>query len=215
MSDSKLNCHRYRVFFTKYDRARFIGHLDLQDLLARAIKRAKLPIAYSQGFNPHQLMSIALPLSLGMTGKAEIFEIYLTQQTEPRQIMDSLNPQMPAGMAIISVQQVANTGKSAAGLVHKATYRITFPNLGKLNLAQMMGEQEMLVTTKSKKGTKIKDILPEIFHIKQDGDAIVATLAAGSDKNLKPQLLAEYIQSYIKTSFAPHQISYERTELIL
>ena len=68
--------YRYRIFFTKKDAARFIGHLDLQDVFQRTIKRAAISIAYSEGFNPHQLLSFAVPLPLGMYAKNEILEIW-------------------------------------------------------------------------------------------------------------------------------------------
>jgi len=215
MEGSKLNYHRYRIYFTKQNRARFIGHLDLQDLFAKAIKRAKLPMAYSQGFNPHQLMSIALPLSLGMTGKSEIFEIFLTRETPTQQIVDNLNQQMPLGINITSADKVPSTGKSAAGLVNKAVYCIGFPNLDRLDLSLLKNLAEMQIETKNKKGTKIVDIKQDIFSLEQEGNTIVATLAAGSGKNLKPQLLAEFINKHINGDFAPHQISYERRLLIL
>ncbi|MCL2235071.1 MAG: TIGR03936 family radical SAM-associated protein [Defluviitaleaceae bacterium] len=213
--DSKLNYHRYRIYFTKKDRARFVGHLDLQDLFAKALKRAKLPIAYSQGFNPHQLMSIALPLSMGMTGLGEIFEVFLTKATNPEQIVESLNPQMPLGILITSAKEVPNTGKAAAGRVIKAIYRITFPNLDKLDLNLLMSLPEMQMETKGKKGTKTVDIKADIFSIEREGNTITATISAGSGKNLKPQLLAEFINRQIDGGFAPHKISYERRLLIL
>lgn len=211
---SKLNYQRYRIQFTKQGRARFIGHLDLQDLFARALKRAKFPMAYSQGFNPHQLMSIALPLPLGMTGKSEIFEVFFTKEIPVCEIVDNLNQQMPLGIDIISAHKVQSAGKSAAGLVRKAIYCISFPNLDKLDLWELKNLNQMQIETKNKKGMKIVDIKQDIFSLEQEDNAIIATLSAGSEKNLKPQLLAEFINNHINGSFAPHQISYERRLLI-
>jgi radical SAM-linked protein len=169
------------VYYSKDGPARFIGHLDLQSLFSKALKRAGLPVAYSQGFNPHQLLSVALPLPLGMAGFCELFEIYLTTEVNITDMTKSLNEQMPQGLKILEIQEVSALGKSAAALVHAAIYSIEFP-----------GE------------IKYEATLDGIIDIKiLNTNCIEATLAAGSKKNLKPQI------------FAPGAIKHERKGLLL
>ena len=110
----KQTTHRYRIYFTKEGTARFIGHLDLQRVFQQSINRAKLPVAYSEGFNPHQLLSFAVPLPLGMAGKEEIAEIYMHTKILPQNITDTLNKNMPTGIKILTVKEIETSVKISA-----------------------------------------------------------------------------------------------------
>ena len=192
MQDPKSNYFRYRVFYSKDGSARFIGHLDLQSLFSKALKRAALPVAYSQGFNPHQLLSIAMPLSMGLSGRREIFEVFLTDETDPKAMAKNLHAQMPAGLDILEVVLVSNAGKAAAGLLYGAKYLITFP---------------LAVTA-----IKPDEIADSIFELLQTSEnTIEVTLAAGSKKNLKPQKFVEHLGLNIDEKL----IKYERMGLLL
>jgi radical SAM-linked protein len=84
--------------FSKIGKMKYVGHLDLLKLFQRAVNRSGLPVAYSQGFNPHQRLSFALPLPLGAEGLAELVEIEWQKQLPADQIIESLNQQTPAGL---------------------------------------------------------------------------------------------------------------------
>ena len=71
---------KYRIKFTKVGKVRFVGHLDLLKLFQRAIKRAGIPVAYSNGFNPHQLIGFAIPLPLGMASVGEYVDVELKEE---------------------------------------------------------------------------------------------------------------------------------------
>ncbi len=86
--------------FEKNNSVRFVSHLDIQRLFHRAMRRAELPIAYSNGFNPHPLMSFATALSVGVTSEAEWFDVKLTEHMEPSVFMERLNGTLPNGFAI-------------------------------------------------------------------------------------------------------------------
>ena len=216
----KQSCFRYRITFTKTDAARFIGHLDLQSLFQKAIKRAKLPVAYSEGFNPHQLLSFAMPLPLGMTGRAEILEVFLTHEMRVADIIFHLNSQMPMGLSIISIKKVPAIGKSAAALVQKATYSVTFSEA--LNLADVVQEIMNSKIVQIKKEAKRKgrkevvtvDIRPDIFGIDVGSQHnLRAVLACGSERNLKPEILAQYILKVSGIMPENCDIVYERLEI--
>jgi radical SAM-linked protein len=225
MQDPKSLYNKYRIFFAKDGAARFIGHLDLQSLFAKAIKRAALPVAYSQGFNPHQLMSFAMPLSLGMAGRGEILEIFLTKQLNPNFVAGSLQGQMPAGLRICRVEEVPNNGKSAAALVYAARYLICFPfemiYAARFAMAHdvMRNDRPLIVETKTKKGIKSQDIGQDIFAVGMNfGETtgcIEVVLAAGSSRNLKPQVVGEYFAKLLRADILPQDIYYERIELLL
>ena len=74
---------RLAVVFTKEAPVRFVSHLDVQRLFQRAFRRAKLPLAYSQGFNPHPLVSFATALSVGMTSRGEYLDVTLAEELSP------------------------------------------------------------------------------------------------------------------------------------
>ena len=197
MAQRKL--FRYRITFTKTDKCRFMGHLDLQAFFQRAMKRAKLPIAYSEGFNPHQLMSFAQPLSLGYGGLQELLEVEMLNAVCTNEIVTSLNNVMPQGISIISVIE-SPPGKAAA-LVDRADYTIDFSDtsigLKKLEetILNIMSADEVMVI---KKGKFLQsDIRPDIYALSvvADGDKIYmkATLAAGSARNLRPSEVVKFI----------------------
>ena len=200
MQDPKSQYFRYRAYYSKMGVARFIGHLDLQSLFSKALKRAALPVAYSQGFNPLQLLSIALPLPLGMTGKREILEFYLTTAVNTNDMAKKLNSQMPHGLEILEILEIPAIGKSSAALVYAAKYLITFPQNTKLSQCT----------------TDIKETNDGIITMKIiDSNSIEATLAAGSKKNLKPQVFAEKLAESLGVEVEPATIKYERIGLLL
>lgn len=93
-----------RICFVKYGRLRFLGHLDVMRFFQRAIARSGVPIAYSQGFHPHMIMSFAQPLALSMTSDGEYFDCELSAETvDPEKLADDLRGAMCDGFTIRSV----------------------------------------------------------------------------------------------------------------
>jgi len=212
----KQSYYRYRITFAKTDAARFIGHLDLQSFFQRAIKRAKLPVAYSEGFNPHQLLSFAAPLPLGMAGHKEILEVFLVHEVPGAEISRVLNLQMPAGLRVIGVQEVPAVGKSAAALVYSATYSIIFSEIENLSSAvkRVNDSDSIVVNKKSKKGVASVDIKPDIHGLEMLSEcSLQAVLACGSEKNLKPEVLAQHILAVSGVTSENCDIIYERLEI--
>ena len=222
MLDPKNSYFKYRIFFAKKGLARFIGHLDLQSLFIKAIKRAGLPMAYSQGFNPHPLISFAMPLSLGMTGHNEILEIFIVEETAPERVLGRLQEQMPNGLTINKVIEVSSMGKSAAALVYAAKYAISLvdlpfgPNMSEVVIRQLE-ERPLLAEIKGKKSTKIEDIGPNILNLEYclNTGRLLATLAAGSSNNLKPQILGELFANLMGVKISHGKITYERLEMLM
>jgi radical SAM-linked protein len=82
---------RLRVKFSRGDEIKFISNLDLMRLWQRALRRAGMPLAYSEGFNPHPRISLAAPLPLGVTGEAELMDIVLSRPVSPHFFTDGVN----------------------------------------------------------------------------------------------------------------------------
>ena len=214
----KQSYNRYRITFTKTHTARFIGHLDLQSLFQKAIKRAKLPVAYSEGFNPHQLLSFAVPLPLGMAGHAEILEVFLTHETSPDVVAATLSAQLPQGISIVDVAEVPAIGKSAAALVRNATYSIIFSQAINFDeiIQSVLKSDKIEINRRGKKGMVTVDIRPDIFDLQAQAASqhgLHTVLACGSERNLKPEVLAQHILDLAGIAPENCDITYERLKI--
>ncbi len=116
--------HRLRVTFSRGEELKYLSHLDVMRLWERALRRANLPLAYSQGFSPHPKISIAAPLPLGVTGEGELMDIVIQRRVSPYLVQKTLANQLPKGVSIISVAQVSPDAPSLQSQVRRAEYRV-------------------------------------------------------------------------------------------
>ncbi len=198
---------KYRLEFSKTDRMIFIGHLDLLKFLQRTMKRAKLPIGYSWGYNPHQLITFAIPLPLGMSSVGEIVDIQLTQRMDRDEIKNRLNENLPEGISVLQVIELEFRTASCAAAVAYADYCITlykkYDNFDEI-INKVLEKKEIYIERTVKKKTKTVDIRPLIRSICVDNTGDVTefncNIATGSQGNLKPEVLLEYIYSLMGES---------------
>lgn len=115
---------RFRVRFAKGDEIKFISHLDIMRLWERALTRAGIRIAYSEGFSPHPRLSLAAPLAVGVTGESELLDVYIADTVSPHWFTDAMNTQLPVGISILGVQPVGMMLPSLQSQVRQAEYRI-------------------------------------------------------------------------------------------
>ena len=115
---------RLRIEFAKGEAIRFISHLDLMRVWHRTLRRAAVPLAYSEGFVPRPRISLAAPLSVGATGQAELMDVYLNRRVSPLTLMKMLKPQMPDGLETSAVEEVPPSLPSLQSLVHSAEYSV-------------------------------------------------------------------------------------------
>ncbi len=99
---SPAHAQRLRVIFSQQGVLRYVGHLDVVRTWERALRRAGIPLAYSEGFNPQPRVFFAAALPLGATGQREVADIILTERMEPDTFAAQVNPHLPAGLAVIS-----------------------------------------------------------------------------------------------------------------
>lgn len=116
---------RVRVRFGRSGETAFISHLDMMRFWERALRRAGLPLAYSQGFTPHPRISMAAPLALGTTSEAELMDIYLTRWIAPHSFLLALRRQLPQGIEAFDAGMVPPAAPSLQSLVRSAEYRVT------------------------------------------------------------------------------------------
>ncbi len=115
---------RLRIRFRRGEELKFISHLDLIRLWQRALNRAGVPVAYSEGFNPHQRLSLAAPLAVGVTSEAELMDVVLSKWMSPHAFAAVLKQQLPPGTELLQVYQIPPTMSSLQSQVSYAEYQV-------------------------------------------------------------------------------------------
>ena len=187
-----------RAKFEKKADMRYIGHLDLMRTMQRAIRRANLPIAYSQGYNPQQKMNFAMALALGMESEAEYMEVEMAEDVSRTLFMSQLNTALPAGIQILHAEKIEDAPKSLMSIVAWSLYAVAFPDEGKPADAEnrieaFLGEKEIWTTRRRKKKKQMVSKQVEIrqwvdtIEWAEDSQELVMMLKTGSNGNLKPE----------------------------
>ena len=116
---------KIRIKFRKYGVMKFIGHLDMMRYFQKCIRRAGIDIAYSEGFSPHQIMSFAAPLGVGITSDGEYLDIEVGSSLSSGQSVRNLNEVMAEGVEIVSFKRLGDTDKKAMAIVAAADYELS------------------------------------------------------------------------------------------
>lgn len=127
---------KLRAALTKGEAIRFISHLDYAALVERAIRRAKLPVAYSEGFNPHMKFSFASALAVGVTSEAEVMDVELSRPLSQPEAWDRLAAALPPGVRLLRLVPYEGKAKSLMAAVDRAEYRVRLPYAGTEEAAQ-------------------------------------------------------------------------------
>ncbi len=114
---------RLRITFVKGEEIRFIAHLDLQRTWARVLRRARAPLAYTGGFNPHPRLNFAAPLAVGVMGEQELLDVWLRQRCDPAALLEALQQQTPRGLRALAIREVSMDAPPLQALVRAAVYR--------------------------------------------------------------------------------------------
>ena len=183
--------NKVRLRFSKKDSLRFIGHLDFLRVFQQMIRRSGLPIAYSQGFNPHQIISFALPLPLGMQSVHDYADITLTADISPCEIVSCLNNAAPQGLQVLAAYSVEGVNAAAATIA--ADYVIMVQHIPVDAISKILESETLIIPKKTKSGIKNTDIRPDIFSIDIAEQGLKLRLSAGSARFLNPLLVAEQI----------------------
>ena len=115
---------KLRIKYTKLGSLRFIGHLDIMRFFQKAIRRAKLDVSYSKGFSPHQMISFAAPMPLGMTSEGEYFDGEFESVTTTEDMMARLNATMPPEIQVLDIIELPDNAKPSMAIVTASDYYI-------------------------------------------------------------------------------------------
>lgn len=199
---------RYLIKYTKESELKFVSHLDLMRTIQRVIRRSKLPIEYSRGFNPHMSLSIAQPLSVGVYSSGEYLDAVLTVDMDENEILEALNENTVGGIKFLSATKVIKKDErkipQGMAIIDGAKYIIKFKlNEGEtvdFNTLLELKQWEILKKTKSgEKEVDIKPLVKELKNYMEDGRLVVeALLSCGSRENLSAGLLSDFIKAHVK-----------------
>jgi radical SAM-linked protein len=129
MSESRpVTLHRYRIVYARGEELRYVGHLDMQTVWERTLRRARVPVAFSQGFNPRPRFHIAAALPLGFTSRCEIADVWLTEEMPISSLLERLQKASPPGLSIQSIIEVPLNWPALQTQVSQAEYSIEFLN---------------------------------------------------------------------------------------
>jgi hypothetical protein len=119
-----MKVQRLRITFSRGDEMKYITHLDLMRFWERALRRAGVPIAYSEGFSPHAQIAMAAPLPVGTTSDAELMDVFLAQPMTPRELTRRVAPELPAGAAVVTAEEVGMALPALQAEVRFAEYLV-------------------------------------------------------------------------------------------
>lgn len=187
--------NRLRVRFRRGDSVKFISHLDIIRLWHRALRRAGIDIAYSEGFNPHPRISLAAPLALGVTSEAELMDIFTNRHISPHSFTSLLERQLPPGIEILQVCLVAPTMPALQSQVRFAEYNVDVA--GKADdvtaaIASLLAKESLLWQHQRDTGTRSYDLRPLVDDLwlgewRNGGGAIGMRLRCDSNGSGRPE----------------------------
>lgn len=230
-----------RMRFVKTGSVKFIGHLDCMRFFQKAIRRAKLDVAYSQGYSPHQLMSFASPLGVGVTSIGEYIDVefHSLPDMELNQLVDYINQFMTEELFVTDIEIMPDKFKNSMSLLVAADYMIVekeprvFPEDYKTMWNDFIHKPEIIVTKKTKKSEKEMDIKPYILkhsfslqtfseltgeqypklHCPYEGKSLFLQLTSGSETNLKPELVMDAFFKHCKKTVSPFSYQVHRLQM--
>ena len=203
------NTIKVRIKFAKYGAVKFIGHLDVMRYFQKAIRRAGIDIAYSEGFSPHQIMSFAAPLSVGHTSEGEYFDIEMNSFSAEEEIKARLQAVMVDGVTILAVKKLPEKEGNAMASVAAASYLVGFreccelPGNWEERLASFYAQENIPVIKKTKKGEKELNLKESIYELEirdipedclmgiGSTRGIYMLLNASSGGNIKPSFILD------------------------
>ena len=185
-----------RITFGKGPQLRYISHLDLALTWERALRRARVPLAYSQGHNPHAKLQLASGLPLGYTGSAEVMDVILTASISPEEFIACVDPTLPEGLNIASAEEVPLKAPSLQSALRQAVYRVSVEtSLPETELKRRIANllaSDVLEQERVRKGrVEIFDLRPLVHDMQllavNDGQAVFCMrLSAGQHGNVRP-----------------------------
>lgn len=210
---------KIRIKFQKYGTMKFIGHLDIMRYFQKAMRRADIDICYTEGYSPHQVMSFAAPLGVGITSDGEYLDIEVHSSNSSKSCMKNLNQVMVDGIKVIDYVKLPEKSPSAMSIVAGADYSVSFREGYEVDFPweekfhEFMKQKSITILKKTKKSEKEVDIKPLIYSYGIENGVMHLSLATGSANNLKPELIMDAFGNYLDYKFKPFTFLVHRHEI--
>ncbi len=212
---------KIRVKFTKHGPVKFIGHLDMMRYFQKAVRRCSIPAVYTEGFNPHQIMSFASPLGVGLESNGEYFDMEVAEVSTSQDMMRRLNAVMAEGIAVVSIKALPEGAGNAMASVAAADYTVTFrkgyePLFDPVSQIESFRSKAAIPVIKQAKKSgafQEMDLKPHIYQLLADGHSIFMRLDASSAGSVKPSFVMEAIYREAKETLPEFALEITREEL--
>lgn len=207
---------RAMIRFGKRPRLRFISHLDLQRFFQRAVNRTGLPIAWTQGFNPHPVMSFGSALALGWTSDYEVIDIKLSAPMGRKRTEDAVRAALPEDLPVIEVRMVDDRHPAPMALVRMSDYEVRLEGENaeavKAQIPAFMAKDVVTAMKKTKSGEKEINARAMVIRLEQTDVGFNARLMLTERESIKPELLVALLSEM--AGVAPPQARIHRTALL-
>ncbi len=215
-----------RIQYRKNGMMKFLSHLDMVRLVERSMRRAEMPLKFSQGFNPHPKIAFAAPLSVGLTSDYEIVDIELTEAIDLEAFKGKFLAAFPSGIQMVRCTLIEQS-KSLMSMVSDCAYAVkimgeqeTLNKFAKVSEC-LLDQDELIVIKKSKEKRKadkeinIRPLIKEFSVIDQNAEEVVLRmkLASGSVGNLKPETVVSQIAKMGDLEIKPENLRIHRVML--
>lgn len=191
---------KIRVKFAKLGVVKYIGHLDFMRYFQKAFRRTDINVLYSKGFNPHMIMSFAMPLGVGVQSYGDYFDVEVDDNETVETMKDKLNEVMAEGVEVLDVIKLPDNSINAMASVAAAGYDLVFLDKAPVTnemLLKFLDEKEIMFTKETKKSERTFNIMEFIFGGKVlDNGTLYLLVDCSSAGNLKPQAALEAILKY-------------------
>lgn len=208
---------KYRMLFAKTGRAVYISHLDLMRTITRAFLRAECRLKYSEGFNPHPNISIALPLSVGCESVCEILDFKMLEDMPCEEIKSRISDQFPEGIEVIDVYEMQRKVKEIKWLRISGIFEYDERDAAQMaeKLNEFYAAESIVITKKTKRGMAERDIRPAIKEISFEAsgrDVILSAVISAQEPTLNPELIADALRQ-LAPEYAPDFAKFRRLEI--
>ena len=210
---------RLRVRFSRGEELKFISHLDIIRLWVRALRRARIPLEYTEGFSPHPKISLAVPLSVGVTAENELMDISITKAVSPHWFVDTVNRQLPDGMKVLEASPIGPNVPSLQSQMRFTQYQVEVKT--EKNEEEVKAMIDRLLTVESlpwhherdtgRKSYDLRTLIDDIWLIENNPSSCVLGMRLRCDEtgSGRPEQVA------LALGFTEYPESIERTKLLL
>lgn len=218
---------KIRIRFRKWGCMKYIGHLDMMRYFQKVMRRANIDICYSEGFSPHQIMSFAAPLGVGITSDGEYLDIEVNSTKSTKESLADLNNTMVEGVEITGYVALPENAKNAMSIVAAADYELSYKegyespfNINEwkeIIKKEFQDKEEFLIIKKTKKSEREVDLKPLVYHldvIEADGKPVFKIrVSTGSVNNIKPELVLSSLYQKMDKEYEELAIQIHRKEV--